>query len=70
MALWTTVGGSLLLTKLQKKYNISPFKKHLHTVEKLEFFVQKKLGSSYSKIIQLRFSISKLDFRDLKLKID
>ena len=29
-----------------------------------------KLGSGYSKIFQLTFLVSKLDFRDLKLKID
>ena len=31
--------------------------------------LRKKLSSSYSKIIQLSFLVSKLDFRDLKLKI-
>ena len=30
----------------------------------------KKLGSGYSKILQLAILASKLDFRDLKLKID
>ena len=37
-----------------------------HTVEKSK----KKLGSGYSKIFQLTILVSKLDFRDLKLKID
>ena len=32
--------------------------------------IEKKLGSGYSKNFQLTVSISKLDFRDLKLKID
>ena len=36
---------------------------------KIEIFVL-KLGSGYSKIFQLRILASKLDFRDLKLKID
>ena len=31
--------------------------------------LRKKLSSSYSKIIQLSFLVSKLDFRDLYLKI-
>ena len=42
--------------------NISEF----HTIEKL----CKKVGSGYSIIFQLTVWVSKLDFRDLKLKID
>ena len=41
-----------------------------HTVDKSEFLFRKKLGSSYSKIFQLTILVSKLHFRDLKLKID
>ena len=44
-----------------------------HTREKLELLFKKskpKLGSSYSKTFQLTFEVPKLDFTNLKWKID
>ena len=57
-----SVGGSIISSFSSSKSNFSTIFDG--------FSLWKKLGSSYSKIFQLKILVSKLDFRDLKLKID